>query len=76
MHEDITTRLFLLSLHLEVNLYVRNWYVGFPRKIFSSLRKFIDAFNTDWDYDVEEEERKAMINRMMGRNPRKNPGSR
>ena len=54
-------RLFLLSLHLEDNLRVRNWYERFPRKIFSSLRQFINAFNMDWDYSVEEHEIKAMI---------------
>ena len=57
-------RLFLLSLHLEVNLSVKNWYEGFPCKSFSSLKQFIDAFNTDWDYSVEEHERKAMIDRI------------
>ena len=54
-------KLFLLSLRLE-NLTVKNWYEGFPRKTISSLRQLIDAFNMDWDYDIEEHERKAMIN--------------
>ena len=54
IHKDIRMMLFLLSHHLEDNLSVRNWYEGFPRKNFSSLRKFIDAFSMDWDYDVEE----------------------
>ena len=61
VHEDIKMRLFLLSLHLEDNLSIKNWYEGFPRKSFSSLRQFIDAFSMDWDYGVEEQERKAMI---------------
>ena len=43
---------------------VRNWYEGFPRIIFSSLRQFINAFNRDLDYDIEEKERKAMIDRI------------
>ena len=64
VHEDIRLRLFLLSLHLGVNLFVRNWYEGFPCRSFSSLWQFIDAFSTDWDYGVEEQERKAMINRI------------
>ena len=61
IHQDIRMRLFLLSLHLEDNLSVRNWYEGFPCKIFSSLRQFIDAFSVDWDYGIEEHERKEMI---------------
>ena len=54
-------RLLLLSLHLEDNLSVRNWYEGFPRKSFSSLTQFIDAFGVDWDYGIEEYEKKAVI---------------
>ena len=61
VHEDIRMRLFLLSLHLEDNFSVKNWYEVFPRKIFSSLKKFIDAFSMDWDYGIKEQERKAMI---------------
>ena len=53
VHENIKMRLFLLSLHLEDNLSVRNWYEGFPRKIFSSLKKFINAFKLDWDYGIK-----------------------
>ena len=34
VHEDIRMRLFLLSLHIEGNLSVRNWYEGFPCIIF------------------------------------------
>ena len=64
MHEDIRIRLFPLSLHLEVNLYVRNWYEGLPCKIFSYLKQFIDAFSTDWDYSIEERERNSMIDRI------------
>ena len=54
----------MLSLHLDENLYVRNWYEGFPRKSFSSLRQFINAFSMDWDYSVDEHEIKAMIDRI------------
>ena len=61
VHKDIKMRLFLLSLHLEDNLSVRNWYEGFPCKSFSSLTQFIDAFGVDWDYGIEEYEKKAMI---------------
>ena len=61
MHEDTKMRLFVLSLHLEDNLSVRNWYEGFPCKRFSSLMQFINAFNTHWGYYVEEQEIKAMI---------------
>ena len=64
MQEDISMRLFMLSLYLEDNLSFRNWYKGFPRRSFSSLKKFINAFNTYWDYDVEEHEIKAMIDRI------------
>ena len=32
IHEDIRMKLFLLSLHLEDNLTVENWYERFPRK--------------------------------------------
>ena len=53
-HEDIIMKLFLLSLNLEDNASVRNWYEGFPHKIFSSLKQLIDAFSKDLDYDVEE----------------------
>ena len=63
MHEDIRIRLFPLSLHLEVNLYVRNWYEGLPCKIFSSLKQFIDAFSMDWDYSIEERQINVMIDR-------------
>ena len=58
----------MLSLHLEDNLSVRNWYESFPRRSFSSLRQFINAFNMDWDYGVEEQERNAMINRIWEEN--------
>ena len=64
MHEDIRIRLFPLSLHLEVNLSVRNWYEGLPCKIFSSLKQFIDSFSTDWDYSIEERETNSMIDRI------------
>ena len=58
----------MLSLHLEVNLSIRNWYEGFPCKSFSSLRKFIDALSTNWDYNIEEHERKTMIDRIWKEN--------
>ena len=64
MHEDISVRLFMLSLHLEDNLAVKNWYEGFICRSFSSLRQFINAFNMDWDYGIEEQERNAMIDRI------------
>ena len=54
-------RLFLLSLHLGDNLFVKNWYESSPCKSFSSLGQFIDAFNMDWDYSIEEQKRKATI---------------
>ena len=53
VHEDIRMRFFLLSLHLENNLSVI-WYEGFPLKKISSLNKFINVFNMDWDYGVNE----------------------
>ena len=55
-HKDIRMRLFLLSLHLEDNLFVRNWYEGFPRKNISSLRNFINTFSMGWDYPIEKKE--------------------
>ena len=64
MHEDTMMRLFMLSLHLEDSLSFRNWYESFPRRIFSSLGKFINAFNVDWDYGVEEQEINSMINKI------------
>ena len=35
IHEDNRMKLFLLSLHLEDNLAVMNWYEVFPRKFFA-----------------------------------------
>ena len=32
IHEDIKMKLFMLSLNLEDNWDVRNWYEGFPHK--------------------------------------------
>ena len=64
LHEDIRIRLFMLSLHLEDSLSARNCYEGFPCRIFSSLRKFINAFIMDWDYGVKEQFRNSMIQRI------------
>ena len=65
VHEDIRMRLFLLSLHIEDNLLVKNWYEGFPRNFFSSLRQFIDAFIMGWDFGIEGQERKVMIDYIL-----------
>ena len=59
VHEDIK-----MNFNLEDNWSVRNWYEGFPRKFFSSLRQLIDAFSEDWYYDMDEHVRKVMINHM------------
>ena len=72
VHQDLIMNFFLLSLHLEENLTVRNWYEGFPHKHFSSFRQFIDAFSMDWDYDIEEPERKAMIDHVWEETPGNN----
>ena len=64
VYEDIRIGLFMLSLQLEENLSPRNCYEGFPCRIFSSLRKFINAFIMDWDYSVKEQFRNAMSQRI------------
>ena len=72
VHEDLRMKFFLVSLHLEGNLTIRNWYEEFPHKSLYSLRQLVESFSMDWDYDIEEHERKAMIDRMweetMGNN--------
>ena len=46
VHEDIILRLFILSLHLEDNLSVRNWYEGFLAKVF--LHSSSSSMHSTW----------------------------
>ena len=62
IHEDIKMKFFLLSLNFKDNWNVKNLYEGFPHKNISSLRQLIDAFGEVWDRDMEEHERKVVIN--------------
>ena len=49
VHEDIRIRLFLLSLHLEDNLSVRNRFVGLDKGTISSFAELVETLCSNWD---------------------------
>ena len=68
MHEDIILRLFLLSIYLEDNLSVKNWYEGFPRKVFLHSRNSL-MHSTQIEITVSKNRKERLWSKEYGKIP-------
>ena len=68
VHEDISLRLFLLSLYLEDNLSVKNWYEGFPRKVFLQSRNSL-MHSTQIGITVSKNRKERLWSKEYGKIP-------
>ena len=60
-------KLFVLSLDFRNNQDVKYWYQELPPKEFPSLGHLIEAFNKQWDPNMDEYVRKGLIDHVQGK---------
>ena len=61
MDEDLVMKRFVMSLYLQNNKDVGDWYDELPHQGISSLLQLIKAFGKEWDHNLVEESIKIVI---------------